>query len=72
MVKNVKIAALALGATAVGVGRPHIWGLSSFGQDGVETVIEILRRELQVVMAQTNATSIDKISRDSLIPRNWS
>jgi len=64
--------ALALGATAVGVGRPHIWGLSSFGQDGVETVIEILRRELQVVMAQTNATSIDKISRNSLIPRNWS
>lgn len=61
--------ALALGATAVGVGRPHIWGVSSFGQDGVETVIQILRRELQVVMAQTGATSIDKISRDSLVSR---
>jgi 4-hydroxymandelate oxidase len=61
--------ALALGATAVGVGRPHIWGLSSFGQDGVETVIEILRRELQVMMAQTDATSIGKISRESLVTR---
>ena len=38
--------ALALGATAVGIGRPHIWGLASFGQEGVETVVAILRREL--------------------------
>lgn len=61
--------ALALGATAVGIGRPHIWGLASFGQEGVETVIAILRRELQVLMAQTGAASIDKIRRDSLIVR---
>ncbi len=39
--------ALALGAVGVGIGRPHIWGLASFGQEGVETVIELLRRELQ-------------------------
>jgi 4-hydroxymandelate oxidase len=62
--------ALALGATAVGIGRPHIWGLSSFGQEGVETVIEILRRELQVVLAQTGAASIAKIRRDSLVSRS--
>ena len=61
--------ALALGATAVGVGRPFMWGLASFGQDGVETAITILRRELQVAMSQTNAPSIDKISRDALIVR---
>jgi 4-hydroxymandelate oxidase len=61
--------ALSLGATAVGIGRPHIWGLSSFGQEGVETVIQILRRELQVIMAQTGAASIEKISRDSLVSR---
>ena len=61
--------ALALGATAVGIGRPHIWGLASFGQEGVETVIEILRRELQVMMAQTGAESISKIRRDSLVSR---
>ena len=62
--------ALALGATAVGIGRPHIWGLSAFGQEGVETVVEILRRELQVAMAQTGAASIAKIRRDSLISRS--
>ena len=61
--------ALALGATAVGIGRPHIWGLASFGQEGVETVIALLRRELQVMMAQTGAASIAKIRRDSLVTR---
>ena len=61
--------ALALGATAVGLGRAYSWGLASFGQEGVETVIELLRRELQVAMAQTGATSIAKISRASLIAR---
>jgi len=62
--------ALALGATAVGVGRPHMWGLASFGQDGVEAVAGLLRRELQVVMAQAGAPAIDKISRDSLVTRS--
>ena len=61
--------ALALGATAVGIGRPHIWGLASFGQEGVETVIALLRRELQAVMAQTGAASIAKIRRDALVTR---
>ena len=61
--------ALALGATAVGIGRPHIWGLSSFGQEGVETVVAILRRELQAIMAQTGAASVAQIRRDSLVAR---
>ena len=61
--------ALALGATAVGIGRPHIWGLSAFGQEGVETVVAILRRELQAIMAQTGAASIAQIRHDSLVPR---
>ncbi|MGH9679674.1 MAG: alpha-hydroxy acid oxidase, partial [Candidatus Acidiferrales bacterium] len=62
--------ALALGATAVGIGRPYIWGLASFGQAGVETVAELLRRELQVVMAQSGAASVARIRRDSLIVRS--
>jgi isopentenyl diphosphate isomerase/L-lactate dehydrogenase-like FMN-dependent dehydrogenase len=61
--------ALALGATAVGIGRPYVWGLSSFGTEGVETVIVLLRRELQVIMAQTGSSSLAKISRASLIDR---
>ncbi len=62
--------ALALGAAAVGIGRPHIWGLSAFGQEGVETVVAILRRELQAIMAQTGAASIAQIRRDSLVARS--
>ena len=58
--------ALALGATAVGVGRPYIWGLGAFGQNGVERVIDILTRELRIVMQQMGATSIAKISKSSL------
>jgi isopentenyl diphosphate isomerase/L-lactate dehydrogenase-like FMN-dependent dehydrogenase len=58
--------ALALGATAVGVGRPYIWGLGSFGQPGVERVLDILNRELRIVMQQMGAARIADISRSSL------
>ena len=58
--------ALALGATAVGIGRPYIWGLGSFGQEGVEKVIDLLTRELRIVMMQMGTTSLAKISRSSL------
>lgn len=59
--------ALALGATAVGIGRPYIWGLASFGQAGVESVLEILRRELQTIMRQAGTSSLDKITRASVV-----
>jgi 4-hydroxymandelate oxidase len=58
--------ALALGATAVGIGRPHSWGLAAFGQAGVEAVLDILRRELQTIMRQAGTTSVDKITRNYL------
>ena len=53
--------ALALGARAVGVGRPYIWGLSAFGQPGVEAVLDILRRELELVMRQSGVRSLQEI-----------
>jgi 4-hydroxymandelate oxidase len=61
--------ALALGATAVGFGRPHSWGLGAFGQAGVEAVLEIYRRELRTIMRQAGTTSLDRITRDYVIPR---
>ena len=61
--------ALALGATAVGVGRPYAWALASFEQEGIETVIDLLRGELRIIMAQAGTTSIAKISRSSLTIR---
>ena len=62
--------ALALGATAVGIGRPYIWGLGAFGQEGVETVLALLRKELEVVMKQSGTTSIAKITR-AHVDRNF-
>ena len=56
--------ALALGATAVGIGRPYIWGLGAFGQPGVERVLDILNRELEIVMKQMGTTSLAKITRE--------
>jgi isopentenyl diphosphate isomerase/L-lactate dehydrogenase-like FMN-dependent dehydrogenase len=59
---------LALGATAVGVGRPYIWGLASFGQEGVETVLTLLRRELEIVMKQAGTTTVKRITREYITP----
>src|SRR6267143_6081999 len=61
--------ALALGATAAGIGRPHAWGLAAFGQPGVEAVLEILRRELRTIMRQAGTTSIDKVTRSYIAVR---
>jgi len=59
--------ALAFGARAVGIGRPYIWGLSAFGQPGVEKVIEILNAEFQLTMRQCGARSLAEITRSSVM-----
>jgi 4-hydroxymandelate oxidase len=50
--------ALAMGARAVGVGRPYLWGLGAFGQAGVERVLGILQGELRSVMMQLGAPTL--------------
>jgi isopentenyl diphosphate isomerase/L-lactate dehydrogenase-like FMN-dependent dehydrogenase len=59
--------ALAIGARAVGIARPYIWGLSSFGQEGVERVLEILRMELALSMRQCGVPSVAGVSRASVL-----
>jgi (S)-2-hydroxy-acid oxidase len=59
--------AMALGAASIGIGRPYIWGLGAFGQEGVETVLTLLRREFELVMKQMGATSIARINPSSVI-----
>lgn len=61
--------ALALGATAVGIGRPYIWGLASFGQEGVERVLDILRAELTIAMRQAGTRSIAEINRSYVVDK---
>ncbi|MEE8134017.1 MAG: alpha-hydroxy acid oxidase, partial [Gemmatimonadales bacterium] len=58
--------ALALGATAVGIGRPYLWGLGAFGQPGVERVLDILRGELEIAMQLAGRPTIGDIDRSLL------
>jgi len=52
------VKALCMGATAVCVGRPYIWGLGAFGQAGVERVLELQRIELHDMMQQVGAPTV--------------
>jgi 4-hydroxymandelate oxidase len=55
--------ALALGADAVCIGRPYVWGLAAFGQVGVERALEIMKVELEITMRSMGAASIRSIGR---------
>lgn len=61
--------ALALGARAVGIGRPYLWGLVSFGQPGVERVLDILRAELALTMRQCGTPTLRQIAKASVTAR---
>jgi isopentenyl diphosphate isomerase/L-lactate dehydrogenase-like FMN-dependent dehydrogenase len=54
--------ALALGADAVGIGRPYVWGLGAFGEQGVDRVIQLIMAELSIVMRQTQTRSVREIN----------
>ena len=60
--------AIALGARAVLIGRPYIWGLVVEGAAGVQRVVDILRDELETAMGLCGATSLEKINRQLLWP----
>ena len=54
--------AMAMGANAVGVGRPYLWGLGAFGEPGVAKVLEILRTEFRVAMAQSGLRTVKEFT----------
>jgi 4-hydroxymandelate oxidase len=58
------VKALALGATAVMIGRPYLWGLGAAGADGVARVIRLLAGELELALAQCGAASLAEVTRD--------
>jgi isopentenyl diphosphate isomerase/L-lactate dehydrogenase-like FMN-dependent dehydrogenase len=59
--------ALSIGARAVGIGRPYVWGLAALGQEGVERVIDILRAELLLAMRNCGVPSTAKFTRDFVL-----
>jgi isopentenyl diphosphate isomerase/L-lactate dehydrogenase-like FMN-dependent dehydrogenase len=58
--------ALGLGASAVGIGRPYVWGLAAFGEAGVDRVLQILDDEFITIMRQVGALNINQITRDNV------
>ena len=58
--------ALALGAKACLIGRPHLWGLAAAGEAGVAALLEVYRRELDRVMALCGWDSLDAIDGSAL------
>ena len=56
--------ALALGATAVGIGRPYVWGLAAFGEEGALAVIRMLKAELVMAMQTCGTPSLRDVGRD--------
>lgn len=62
--------ALALGAAAVGIGRPYIWGLGAFGQPGVERVLDLLNNELRLAMAGVGARTVKEITPASIVRKS--
>ena len=54
-------------ARAVGIGRPQVWGLAAFGQEGVERVLELFRAELTLTMRQCGIPNIAGITRAAIL-----
>ena len=63
--------ALALGATAVGIGRPFLWGLGAFGQAGVDRILEILQGELKLVMGNCGTQKVSDITKAYVTLPEW-
>jgi isopentenyl diphosphate isomerase/L-lactate dehydrogenase-like FMN-dependent dehydrogenase len=61
--------AIALGARAICIGRPYLWGLAAFGQEGVEAVLDVLRVELQESMQTAGTPSLSDITARSVVQR---
>jgi isopentenyl diphosphate isomerase/L-lactate dehydrogenase-like FMN-dependent dehydrogenase len=59
--------ALALGASAVCIGRPYAWGLAAFGQPGVDKVLDLLTRELELMMRHAGVVSLAKLNRSFVV-----
>src|SRR5205823_5580289 len=60
--------ALALGATAVLIGRPYVYGLAIAGASGVRDVIRNIRADFELTMALAGCRSIDEIGPEALVP----
>lgn len=64
--------ALAIGATAVGIARPYLWGMTCYGGEGVARVLQLLKTELALDMGMSGVARIADIHPSLVRWRNWS
>merc|ERR1712137_983293 len=62
--------AVALGAAGVGIGRPVLYSLASYGERGIVRMVNMLQDELQMVMRLSGTPTIASITKDHVITRN--
>jgi isopentenyl diphosphate isomerase/L-lactate dehydrogenase-like FMN-dependent dehydrogenase len=60
--------ALAMGADAVGFGRPYLWGLAAFGAEGVTRCVQLVEAELRRTMVQAGVSSMEEVTSETLLP----
>ena len=58
----------ALGARAILIGRPYLWGLAAFGQQGVQRVVELLQGELRIDLGLSGAGNLKALDRSFIRP----
>ena len=63
------VRALALGATAVGIGRPYVWGLAAAGETGVREVIRNMRADFDLALGLSGHRSVGELGPDTLTRR---
>ena len=63
------VKALALGASAVMIGRPYLWGLAASGSAGVERVVRMLLTELEMAMAQCGTATLAELTPEIVLVR---
>lgn len=61
--------ALALGASAVGLGRPYVWGLAVGGEEGVREVIRNLRADFDLTLGLAGLADVTAIGPDNVVRR---
>jgi 4-hydroxymandelate oxidase len=60
--------AMAMGADAVGFGRPYLWGLAAFGAEGVTRCVQLVQAELHRAMVQAGVSSMEEVTSETLLP----
>ncbi|KWB76682.1 2-hydroxy-acid oxidase [Burkholderia ubonensis] len=65
------VKAIALGADAVCIGRPYLWGLALDGQAGVSAVLELLRSEIEDALRQLSLPDVSSIAADCVAEIGW-